>query len=95
MVTTDTIEGLINGVISYHYDLSADVLYLRLLADMNTAAIGEETDDGLIELHDEQTGRLIGITVVSWWKRFGRGTFPDSIRELQNSIAPWAGKVAA
>jgi len=36
MVTTDTIEGLINDVISYHYNVSADVLYLRLLADMNT-----------------------------------------------------------
>ena len=45
MVTTDTIEGVINGTISYHYDVFADVLYLRLIADMNTPSIGDENDD--------------------------------------------------
>ncbi len=95
MVTTDTIEGTINGVISYHYDVFADVLYLRLIADMNTPAIGDENDDGLIELRDEQSGRLIGITIVSWWKRFGQGVLPDSISEIQRRIEPMAQKVAA
>ena len=95
MVTTDTIEGIIDGTISYHYDVFADVLYLRFLADMETPAIGEENDDGDIELHDEKTGRLIGVTIVSWWKRSGRGALPDSIREIQNHIEPLAKKVAA
>jgi hypothetical protein len=95
MVTTDTLEGVVNGNISYHYDVFADVLYLRLLADMNTASIGEENDDGLIELHEEKTGRLIGLTIVSWWKRFGQGALPDSIREIQSRIEPHAKKVAA
>lgn len=95
MVTIDTVEGIINGTISYHYDVFADVLYLRLLSDMETPSLGEETDDGLIELREENTGRLVGVTVVSWWKRFGQGTLPDSLRELQRKIEPWAGKVAA
>jgi len=95
MVTTDTIEGIIDGVISYHYDVFADVLYLRFLADMDTPAIGEENDNGDIELRDEKTGRLIGVTIVSWWKRSDRGTLPDSIREIQKIIEPFGKKVAA
>ena len=95
MVTVDTIEGIINGAISYHYDVFADVLYLRFLSDMETPSIGEETDDGNIELHDEKTGRLIGITVVSWWKRLGHGALPDSIGEIQKLIESVAKKVAA
>lgn len=62
---------------------------------MNTASIGEENDDGLIELREETTGRLIGITVVSWWKRFGGGSLPDSISEIQRRIEPMVMKVAA
>jgi hypothetical protein len=95
VTTTDTLEGTINGSLSYHYDVGNDVLYLRLRADMETPALGEENDDGLIELRDEQTGRLLGITVVNWWKRFGRGALPDSIREIQQRIEPLAGKLAA
>ena len=95
MVTTDTIEGTINGTIAYHYDVFADVLYLSLVEDMNTPAIGDETDDGLIERREESTGRLVGVTIVSWWKRYGNGTLPDSISALHSLIAPWATKVAA
>jgi hypothetical protein len=95
MVTTDTLEGIINGTISYHYDVTSDVLYLRLLSDMTTPSLGEENDDGIIELRDEQTDRLIGLTIVSWWKRFGKGTLPDSISQIQQLIEPLAKKVAA
>jgi uncharacterized protein YuzE len=95
MVTTDTIEGIVNGTISYHYDVFADVLYLRLLSDMDTPSIGDENDEGMIELRDENTGRILGITIVSWWKRFGQGALPDSISEIQKRIEPLAKKVAA
>jgi len=95
MVTVDTIEEIINGTISYHYDVMADVLYVRLLSDMETPSIGTETNDGMIELRQEKTGRLIGVTVVSWWKRFGEGALPDSISEIQKHIEPLAKNVAA
>lgn len=95
MVTTDTLEGLVNGTISYHYDVFADVLYLRGRADMETPSIGEEQDDGTIELREEASGRLVGVTIVNWWKRFGQGALPDSIREIQKSIEPHAIRVAA
>jgi hypothetical protein len=62
---------------------------------MESPSLGEETDDGLIELREEQSSRLIGITIVSWWKRFGKGVLPDSLRELHAKIEPWAEKVAA
>lgn len=95
MVITDTLEGTVNQTLSYHYDVTCDVLYLRLVSDMDTPAVGEENDQGLIEFRDERTGRLVGITVVNWWKRFGRGELPDSIQAIQRHIAPWAGKLAA
>ena len=93
--TTDTLEGTINGTLSYHYDVSNDVLYLLLIADMETPSLGEENDEGFIELRDEQTGRLLGLTIVNWWKRFGRGDLPDSIREIHQRIEPLATKLAA
>lgn len=78
MVNLDTVEGEINGSVSYHYDAIADVLYLRRAGTLDLPTLGEETDEGLIELRDEQSGELVGITVVSWRKRFGNGVFPDS-----------------
>ena len=78
MTTLDTLEGVVNGSVSYHYDATADVLYLRRAGTLDLLTLGEETDDGLIELRGEQSGELVGITIVSWWKRFGNGTFLDS-----------------
>jgi hypothetical protein len=95
MVTTETLEGTIDATVSYHFDVADDVLYLRLVSCRDTATLGEETDDGLIELRDEATGSLVGITVVSWWKRFGHGSLPDSLRAIESRIEPWAAKIAA
>ena len=95
MVKTDTIEGIVNDELRFHYDISADVLYLRLVADENRASYGDLTDDGDILLRDQTTDRPIGLTVVSWWKRFGHGLFPDSISEIQRHIEPLARKIAA
>ena len=95
MVTTDTLEGLINNLYWFHYDAPNDVLYLRLRAHRETPALGEETDDGFILLRDESTDQPVGLTVVNWWKRFGQGAFPDSLSEIQRHIEPWAEKIAA
>ncbi len=95
MVAIDTLEGMINGGLWYHYDVGSDVLYLRLASERDTAAVGEETDDGFILLRSEATARPIGLTIVSWWKRFGQGQLPDSISQIQSRIEPWARKLAA
>ena len=95
MVITDTIEGVVDGTVWFHYDLTNDVLYLRLASRREAGAIGEETADGFVLLRDEQTNEAIGLTVVNWWKRFGEGRRPDSITGLQRLIEPWARRVAA
>ena len=47
MVTTDTVEGVVDGSLWFHYDLTNDVLYLQLLSTRGQETFGEETDDGL------------------------------------------------
>jgi hypothetical protein len=96
MVTTDAIEGIVNQTLRFHYDLFADVLYLRLLEAEDAPTIGELTDEGDILLLDEKTNRPVGLTMISWWNRFGGGgSLPDSIREIQQRIEPLADKLAA
>ncbi len=95
MVRIETLEGLIDGRLWYHYDVASDVLYLRLASQREVEAVGEETDDGFILLRDPQSGGSIGLTIVSWWKRFGAGSLPDSITEIQQRIEPLACKIAA
>lgn len=97
MVAIDTLEGLIDGVWHYHYDVGNDVLYVKHRAKIARPAYGDPTDadDLVIEMRDEDTDELIGLTVVGWWKRYGRGELPDSIRQIQAHIEPWAAKVAA
>ena len=95
MVTTDAIEGIVDNTFRFHYDIFADVLYIRLLSAENISTIGDLTDEGDILLRDDKTDKPVGLTVVSWWKRFGQGTLPDSISEIQKRIEPLVKKVAA
>jgi len=95
MVKTDAIEGIVDDALRFHYDIFADVLYLRLLTDENRASYGDMTDEGDILLRDEKTDKAVGLTVVSWWKRFGQGSFPDSLSEIQRHIEPLARRIAA
>ena len=95
MVITDTIEGVVDGSMWFHYDLANDVLYMRLASRREASAVGEETPDGVVLLRDAKAGEPVGLTVVNWWKRFGQGQLPDSITELQKLIEPWAKRVAA
>jgi len=92
--TIDTIEGTLRDL-WFHYDVGNDVLYIRLESKRKTRALGEETDDGFILLRDKKTDEPVGITVVNWWQRFGKGSLPDSISEIQKQIKPWGKKLAA
>jgi uncharacterized protein YuzE len=93
--TLDTIEGTIPGNLWFHYDVGNDVLYIRLESKRRASAVGEETDDGVVLLRDEKSRKVMGITVVSWWKRFGKGALPDSFSEIQKKIKPWGKRIAA
>jgi hypothetical protein len=94
MAVIETIEGS-DGPLWFHYDVPNDVLYVRLGAQRDAAACGEETDDGLIMLRSADDDRVIGVTVVNWWKRFGQGSLPDSVRSLVSQIEPWTARVRA
>ena|SRR6266581_5365826 len=93
--TLKTIEGVIPGDVWFHYDVGNDVLYVRLKSKRWISATGEETDDGLVLLRDEKTGKAVGITVVNWWRRFGFGSLPDSFRKIQKKIRPWGRLIVA
>ena len=95
MVKVDTIEGTVGDVLWCHYDLANDVLYLRLTAHRDAKTYAEETADGFLQLRREDDDTVVGLTVVNWWKRYGQGALPDSIRELEQAIEPWAKKLAA
>ena len=83
----DTVEGTIDDVVRYHYDLDNDVLYLRLASKRGVGAFGEETPEGFILLRDSD-GTVVGMTVVDYWKRFGVGAVRDvPLRSLQDSIS--------
>jgi hypothetical protein len=95
MVTTDTLEGNVNGSLWYHYDLANDVHYLRNSDEVDVDTYAEETPDGFLLLRRTDTDTAVGLTVVPWWKRFGHGARPDSLHELESPIESWGGRLAA
>lgn len=95
MVKVDTIEAVLDDVLWCHYDITNDVLYLQLVKHREAPSYSEETPDGFLLMRRQDTDELAGMTLVSWWKRFGRGKLPDSIHELEEAIEPWARKLAA
>lgn len=92
-VVTDTLEGVIDQKLWYHYDLTGDVLYLRLAEDRDSPTTAEEGEDGFLRLYREEDNKIIGLTIVNWWKTQHCGEMPDSIREFERLIEKWREKV--
>ncbi len=95
MVSTDTIEGIVDGRLWFHLDISNDVLYLRLADARSTPTYADEQPDGALLLRVLDTDQPVGLTIVNWWKKYGSGMIPDSIRDLEKTIEPFARKIAA
>ncbi len=95
MVKVEAIEGMVNDVLAYHYDVPNDVLYLRLDRHRETPTHAEETDDGFLLLRRQDNDEVVAMTIVNWWKRFGKGALPDSLSEIQRKIEPLAKKLVA
>ena len=89
MVKVDAIEGTVDDVLWYHYDIASDVLYLRIAKYRSTSTVAEETPDGFILLRREDTSEVVGMTAASWWKRFGTGAVPDSISTIEKVMGPF------
>lgn len=92
MVTTDSVEGIINKLLWFHHDIGNDVLYLRLAALRQTPTVCEETSDALLLLRKEDDDEPVGMTVVNWWKRFGAGSLPDSFARRGDQLERWTSR---
>jgi hypothetical protein len=95
MVSVDTLEGIIDNILWFHYDVGNDVLYLRQSEHRQTDVVGEETPDGFLLMRSLDTNQIVGLEIVNWWKRYGKGPLPDSLAQVAKMIEPWRGRVAA
>lgn len=93
MVVAEFLEGAVDDAVSFHYDMVRDVLYLRLLDHKESPAIGEDTSDDLTLFRHEETDEVIGLDVISWWKRFGEGKDLESLREVEDRIEAMAHRL--
>lgn len=76
MALIETIGGGVADRVWFHYDLFADVLYLRLVECFDVQAFGEEDADGSIWLRTAD-GRAVGLTVPSFGRRLGLTDLAD------------------
>jgi hypothetical protein len=90
MVVTDTLAGVIDSRLTFHLDMGNDVLYLRKYEHQGSPSFAEETHEGFLLLRHAESEESIGLTVDSWWRRFGDGPLPDSMRELARRIEVWS-----
>lgn len=89
MATVDTYEGIKGDAatdVTFHFDLTNDVLYLRKRSAEGQECYGEETPDGYL-LFRTDADEFAGLTIVDYWKRFGVGSLEDvSLRGLRTEI---------
>jgi len=80
----DTVEGVGGDSLAYHFDVTNDVLYLRLISTQEV--FGEETPEGFLLFRTEDE-KIAGMTIIGYWKRFGEGRLADIPRSgLQMSM---------
>jgi hypothetical protein len=91
-----TLEGSVNAVFHFHYGITGDVLYLRVVDTPGRDSYSEETDDGFLLVHDMETDQPVGITVIGYWKRSGdrRALGKVSLSELDARAAGSAEEIA-
>jgi len=92
----DALQGILGDAIKFHFDLTSDILYLRLLEKAETPAYSEETDNGYMLVRDLKTDEVIGMTLLGYWKRFGQKALPEvSLEELQGMVQEVAARLLA
>lgn len=91
-VTAKSVEGVWGNALHYHLDLDNDVLYVRLLSKMDVEAYGEDTPDGFTLLRALEDDAVVGMVIISYWKRFGEGDVADAtLRALEQKVEQFAG----
>lgn len=72
-MAVEIVEGVHGGVLYYHYDVPGDVLYLRLAARRDDEVYGEEDEQGFHVLRSLVDDKVVGLTVIGFWREFGQG----------------------
>ncbi|HLK56274.1 MAG TPA: hypothetical protein VKU00_06905 [Chthonomonadaceae bacterium] len=88
-ICIDTIEGVVDDTLFFHFDLSNDVLYIRRNSTRNQTVYGEETTEGFTLLRTEDD-EVAGLTIVNYWQRFGAGEVQKvTLQDLQQRVEQW------
>jgi hypothetical protein len=64
--------GAYDGVLYYSYNPLLDSLYARLIASLSEAAELEPAEPGCTLLRSTETGRVVGMIVENYLRRFAR-----------------------
>lgn len=90
-MAVETIEGVWQDVLHYHYDVPRDVLYLRLNSRRDEEVYGEEDDHGFYVMHSLADDTIVGMTIVDFWQQHGEAPSPalqsDLVQRLEQSVA--------
>jgi hypothetical protein len=82
----ETIKGIVDGNIDYHYDVASDVLYLCLVEALGRESYSEDLPDVTL-VRDMETDEVVGLTIISFWKRFGHGDIgAASLEDIQEAV---------
>ncbi|MGI8905221.1 MAG: hypothetical protein ACR2IE_01880 [Candidatus Sumerlaeaceae bacterium] len=97
MAIADAVEGTLgpSNQLWFHYDIGNDILYVRLVAARDIPCYGDEQPDGTLLILREDSDEPVGVTIESWWKRYGNGAFPDSLSQIASAVEPWSKSIAA
>jgi hypothetical protein len=91
----DTIEGVWQDSLSYHYDRFADVLYVERVDAADEEAYGQEEEPGCHMMRSLADDRLVGLTVVGYWRRYGGVSLTDlRAADLERKLEAYVGELA-
>lgn len=85
-MAVETVEGVWNDLLHYHYDVLGDVLYLRLITRRTDEVYGVEDDDGQHILRSLKDDTVVGMTIVGYWRQFGTDDAPLATSDWQQAI---------
>ncbi len=58
-------------------------------SDIDLLVVSPEFDDPL------PIPIKLGLTIVNWWKRFGKGQTLDSLHQIESAVEPWSTTLVA